>query len=155
MKTRFVTVAFGILTVGSMSAEPLGKISFGVPHRKSFPATEGIPSAVYIELPITITNTSTEAFRFGTNLGPQFTEYVRRKITSNHWSNITPKGMCGVGFSVSELAPGASLDSTMLIQMEYAGHGFRVELPIIQDDSHRGASAKLKSPAIVIPKIQA
>jgi len=154
MNTRFATLAIGILAVGGMRAEPLGKIAFGTPHRRVFPATEGIPRWVCIELPVTISNTSTEAIRFGMNPGPQFTEYVRRKTTSKHWSDITPRGMCGVGYSVRELAPGASIESTVMIPAEYGGHGYRLELPILQGYSRQVSNARIRSPVIVLPKVE-
>jgi hypothetical protein len=154
MKTLLLVLAIGMLALAGISAEPAAKITFGTSHQKVFPAADSSPRMVYIELPVTITNTSTAAIRFGTNMGPQFNEYVQRKTTSKHWSDITPRGMCGVGYSVHQLAPGAALDSTMLIQLQYGGHGYRLDLPIFGPDSNQMSRIKIKSEAIVLPKIK-
>jgi len=154
MTTNFLTLAIGILMVGVLSAEPSAKITFGTPVRRVFSADASIPRRVYIEMPVTITNTSKEAIRFGTNPGPQFNEYVQRRTTSKHWSDVTPQGMCGVGYSVHTLAPGESLDDTMLIQLEYGGHGYRLDLPLYEPNSNRMSRIKIKSERIVLPKIK-
>ena len=154
MKTKLLTFAFSLLMVGVIRAEPVAKITFGTPIRKVFPADGTIKRSVYIELPVTITNTSKEAIRFGTNPGPQFDVYVQRRNNSKHWSDITPRGMCGVGYSVQTLAPGESLDDTMLIRLEYGGHGYRLVLPLYETNSNRMSRIKIKSERIVLPKIK-
>ena len=154
MKTQILTLAIGILMVGSIRAEKAAKITFGTPIRKVFPADGAIQRSVYVELPVTITNTSKEAIRFGTNPGPQFDVYVQRRINSKHWSDITPRGMCGVGYSMRTLAPGESLDDTMLIRLEYGGLGYRLVLPLDKADSNRVSRIKIKSERIVLPKIK-
>jgi hypothetical protein len=105
MKMQLLSIAVGILTVAGIRAEPTAKITFETSHRKVFSATEPLSRMVYIELPVTVTNTSTEAIRFGTNLGPEFNVYVQRRMTSKHWSDITPRGMCGVGRGATPLSP--------------------------------------------------
>ena len=154
MKTQLLTIALGFVTVGGVSAKPSAKITFGTPHQRVFSADESSIRRVYIELPVTITNTSTDTIRFGTNLGPQLKEYVQRRTPSKRWSDITRRGMCGVGYSVHTLAPGASLDSTELIQREYGGRAYRLDLPIYEPNSDRMSRLKIKSQAIVLPKIK-
>jgi hypothetical protein len=154
MKALLLTIAIGILLGGSICAKPPGKITFGAPHQRVFPADATSPRQVYIELPVKITNTSSEAISFGTNSGPQFNVYVQRRTTSKHWSNITPTGMCGLGYSTQSLAPSASLDSTMLIQLEHGGRGYRLALPIYKGNSNRRSQSTIKSPAIILPKFK-
>ena len=154
MNAQLLTFAIGILMVVSIRAEPTAKITFGTPIRKVFPANGTTQRLVYIELPVKITNTSKTEIQFGTNPGPQFDIYVQRRINSNHWSDVTPRGMCGVGYSVRSLAPGESLDDTMLIQLEYGGHGYRLALPLYGTNANRISRIKIKSERIVLPKIK-
>lgn len=154
MKTQLFTLAIGILALSDISAEPTAKITFGTPHQKVFPADDSSPRRVYIELPVTISNTSAETIRFGTNAGPQFKEYVRRGTNSRHWSNITRTAPCGMGFSVFALEPGKTLESTILINPDHGGHGYRLDLPIYDPGPKLTSKIKIKSDPIVLPKIK-
>jgi hypothetical protein len=154
MKTQLLTIAIGILALGGISAEPVAKITFGTPHQKVFPADDSSPRRAYIELPVTITNTSTHAIRFGTNAGPQFKEYVQRRTNSKHWSDITQTAPCGMGFSVFSLEPGKTLESTILINPDHGGHGYRLALPIYEPGPNLTSKIKIKSEPIVLPKIK-
>lgn len=154
MKTQLFTLAIGILSLNGISAKPAAKITFGTPHQKVFPGDDASPRRVYIELPVTISNASEETIRFVTNMGPQFKEYVQLKTNSKHWSNITQTASCGMGFSVCALEPGKTLDSTILIQLKYGGHGYRLDLPLYEPSSNQMSRIKIKSESIVLPKIK-
>jgi hypothetical protein len=149
MKPQILVIALGILAAFGVRAEPAAKIIFGTPIRKVFPADGPIERRVYIELPVTITNTSAGPIRFCTNPGPQYLEYVQRKTGSRRWYDITPRGMCGVGLSAHDLGPGESLKDTQLVQLEYGGRGYRLDLPIYEPETDR--SSTIKSEAIVLP----
>ena len=124
----------------------------GAPHRKEFPATKGIPAAVYIEVPVKTTNTSKEPIAFTKFIaGPDFLEYARIKKNSNHWTDISAKGMCGLSYSPGTLAPGESIESTVLISTDHSRKEFRLVLPIATAKSGKGSEIRIKSDAIVLP----
>ena len=154
MKCQILTIAIGLLAASGIRAEPPAKITFGTPIRKEFPADGQTGRSVYIELPVTITNTSKFAIQFVVNCGPEFNVYVQRKTNSKQWFNITPRGMCGVGAHVQTLAPGEALKDTQLITLADGGHGYRLELPLREPGTGRMSSTKITSEKVLLPKIK-
>jgi hypothetical protein len=128
------------------------KITIGAPHFKEFPATKVTSRSVYIEIPIKTTNTSKEAISFTTYIfGPNFIEYVRIKKNSKHWTDIGAKGMCGLSYSSMTLAPGESIDSTVLIEKCYSGKQFRLVLPVTRSSRNSKGRIRVASPTTRLP----
>ncbi len=153
MKNQLTALAIMLLLIGPGIAAPPAQITLGAPHRKVFPAeNNNVPASVYFEVPAKITNISKEAISFGTNGGPDFIAYVRLRKNDNHWTDISFKGgMCGLGRSVQTLAPGESTDSTVLVDLEYSGHGYRLALRINPSGSNSKSGTRIVSPSIVLP----
>lgn len=140
-----------LLSFGSCLAETPARITLGAAHQVVFPSPEAGPAAVYIEVFVKTTNTSTEPITFWTNCGPGFFTYVRRRKDSNHWTDISPRGLCGMGASQVRLSPGESLDSKLLVATDHAGKPFRVMLPVSSPASKSHGGTKVKSNTIFLP----
>lgn len=152
MNLPLVAISVALFSMDPAGAESPARISFGVPHNELSRPIEGVPSTVYISLPVQITNTSTQPISFGTLLGQCFTQFVCRKKSSNHWTDISAKGMCAVGYSEQRLAPGQSVDATVNVDSRYAGHKYRLELRIMTAAmaANRKPGIRIKSEPVVL-----
>ena len=151
MSTLYLALACSLFSACACLSDAPAQIEIGPPHRKEFPATKEIPGSVYIEIPIRTTNTSKEAISFTTFIsGPNFLEYVRNKKNSNHWTDISAKGMCGLSYSSMTLASGESIESTVLIEKCYSGKQFRFVLPINRSSNSK-TIIRVASPTITLP----
>ncbi len=154
MKNSLVAFSAAILSIGLVVGAPSAKITFGIPQRKELRVTKDGAVTVYLEVPVKITNLSTETLCFGHNLGPLFREHVRRRKNSKHWTEITAAGMCGVGYSIEKLAPGASIESIRLVHTKYSSCGYRLMLSVNTIAADQESSEVIKSEPLLLPRFQ-
>lgn len=153
MKITLLAIAVALFSTYTGDADPPAQITIGAPHRKEFPADKYGPARVYIEVPAKITNTSKQAINCSDYAGqPDYLEYICRNKSSGHWTDISPKGRCGMPSSTRTLKPGESVDSSVLVGKEKSsGKRFRLGLLIITSASDSKTGTKIYSNPITLP----
>lgn len=154
MKASFLILASALLPTVSCLAEAPARVTIGSAVHRTFPTDKAGPASVYIEVSVKTTNTSQEPITFTTFLsGPNFIEHVRLSKNSKHWTDISAKGMCGLSYSSTTLAPGESVESTLLVDEQYSGKPFRLVLQITTAASDSKSGIRIKSNRIILPVV--